>query len=213
MIFALQTKSFVVRYVNMKHIENNILDQFQLNKGFLFVGDKHSAAEHYIIDKMLKNNEISRVKRGLYVHNYVHSYDERVLISQMYPKGVFCLSSAMVLYGLSNSLSGHHTIAMSRNTKISIPEYPIIKVYYWSDVTFLLGITEINIDDSMIKIYDLEKTVCDAIKHRGKIGEDITLEVIKNYIQSPHKDLHKLMQYAKTLRISQIAEQYIKPLL
>ncbi|MBL0287611.1 MAG: hypothetical protein IPQ19_09430 [Bacteroidetes bacterium] len=76
-----------------------------------------------------------------------------------------------------------------------------------------MGITRVSINKQKITIYDLEKTVCDAIKHRGKIGEDITIEVIKNYINSSNRDLNKLMNYAKTLRIEKITEQYLKPLL
>jgi predicted transcriptional regulator of viral defense system len=193
--------------------KQNILSQFEQNKGFIIVGEMHKAAELYQLDKMLKSNEVQRIKRGVYILLDHQSFDERVLISNMYPNGVFCLYSTLTVYGLTTSIPLTHSIAMGRNTKVGIPDYPPIQVYYWSDASYQLGITEMAIDGHSIKIYDLEKSVCDAIKLRGKIGENITLEVIKNYMQVPHKDLNKLMQYAKLLRIAPITEQYIKPLL
>jgi len=194
-------------------VKQNILSQFEQNKGFLIVGAMHTAAELYQLEKMLKSNEVQRIKRGVYILLDHQSFNERVLIAKMYPDAVFCLYSIWAIYGLTTSMPLTHCIAMGRHTKVTIPDYPPLQVYYWSDASYQLGITEMSIDGQRIKIYDLEKSVCDAIKHRGKIGENITLEVLKSYIQLQHKDLNKLMQYAKQLRIDSITAQYIKPLL
>lgn len=189
-----------------------ILRHFKKNKGFLLV-DEIESIDFYTIKKMLKNNEIQRLKKGVYTLNHQETYDERVLVSKMYPNAVFCLYSAFDFHELTTSLPSKHNIVLGRNTKISAPKFPPIQVYYWSDKSYQLGIQEVIVDNSKIKIYDLEKTVCDAIKYRGKIGEYITLEVVKNYVSLKNKDFKKLMQYSKLLRIEKITEQYIKPLL
>lgn len=185
--------------------------KFKRNKGIFIVDNQHNK-EAYLLDMMLKNKEITRLKKGVYLHNDYANYDERVLISKMYPKAVFCLFSAFNFYDLSTSLPVKHQICLSRNTKINPPDYPPIEVFYWSEKANQLGKTQITIDKEKITIYDIEKTVCDAIKHRNKIGEDITIEVVKNYVNHAHRDFEKLMRYAKILRIEKIAEQYIKPL-
>ncbi len=192
--------------------KQNIIRKFKKNKG-VFIVDNQLNSDAYLLKRMLKNNKISRLKKGVYLHHDYQTYDERVLIAQMYPKAVFCLFSAFNFYDLSTSLPVKHQIALNRNTKISLPPYPPIQAFYWGDKAYQLGITRVSINKQKITIYDLEKTVCDAIKHRGKIGEDITIEVIKNYINSSNRDLNKLMNYAKTLRIEKITEQYLKPLL
>lgn len=194
-------------------VKEKIYHQFSQNKGYFFVNAMHTKAEKYQLEKMVHNGEITRVKKGVYIDMEHPLFDERVLISQMYPRAVFCLMSSLSIYGLTTSLPNMHYIALPRNTKVSLPDYPNIQVYYWGDMSYGQGIIDMEIAGHNIKIYDLEKSVCDAIKHRGKIGEDITLEVLKNYIQLQNKDLNKLMQYAKILRIATITEQYIKPLL
>lgn len=35
----------------------------------------------------------------------------------------------------------------------------------------------------MVRITDLERTVCDAVKYRNKIGLDVCGEVIDNYLK------------------------------
>jgi len=194
-------------------IKEKIYQHFKQNKGYFFVNALHSKAEKYQLEKMARNSEITRIKKGVYIDMGHPLFDERVLIFQMYPRAVFCLMSSLSIYGLTTSLPNMHNIALPRNTRVSVPDYPNIQVYYWGDLPYILGITEIEITGHKIKIYDVEKSVCDAIKYRGKIGEDITLEVLKNYMQLLNKDLNKLMQYAKLLRIAPITEQYIKPLL
>lgn len=194
-------------------IKEKIYHQFSQNKGYFFVNAMHSKAEKYQLEKMARNSEIMRIKKGVYIDIEHPLFDERILISQMYPRAVFCLMSSLSIYELTTSLPNAHNIALPRNTKVSMPDYPNIQVYYWGDLPYSLGITGMEVNGHNIKIYDLEKSVCDAIKHRGKLGEDITLEVLKNYIQLQNKDLNKLMQYAKLLRIAPITEQYIKTLL
>lgn len=194
-------------------VKEKIYQHFNQNKGCFFVNALHSKAEKYQLEKMARSGEITRIKKGVYIDMEHPLFDERILISNMYPRAVFCLLSSLSIYGLTTSLPNSHNIALQRNTKVSVPDYPNIQVYYWGDMSYSLGIIDMEIADHNIKIYNPEKSVCDAIRHRGKIGEDITLEVIKNYMHLPNKDLIKLMQYAKVLRIATITEQYIKPLL
>ena len=98
--------------------KQNIIRKFKKNKG-VFIVDNQLNSDAYLLKRMLKNNKISRLKKGVYLHHDYQTYDERVLIAQMYPKAVFCLFSAFNFYDLSTSLPVKHQIALNRNTKIS----------------------------------------------------------------------------------------------
>ena len=189
-----------------------ILNIFEQNKGFLLSKDITNNQRYYL-DKLINTNVVSRIRKGVYILNNSENYDERVLISKMLPKGVFCLFSAWDYYQLSTSIPSKHFIAFGRNTKVKIVEYPPSQMFYWTDKYYNLGVNEIKIDNTIIKIYNIEKSICDAVKFRSKVGEDITIEVIKNYIKREDKNIDKLMKYANTLRISKTVGQYIKPLL
>ena len=62
-----------------------------------------------------------------------------------------------------------------------------------------MGITEIEEEGYKIRIYDLEKSVCDAIRFRNKVGIDTVSEILKNYLKRQDKDLDKMIRYAKIL--------------
>lgn len=62
-------------------------------------------------------------------------------------------------------------------------------------------------------MYDLEKTVCDVMRLRNKIGLDIAKEVMRNYLTRKDRDLVKLLQYARILRVESTAKTYLQILL
>ena len=67
--------------------------------------------------------------------------------------------------------------------------------------------------EGKIRIYDPEKTVCDLLRLRGKAGLDIVKEVVKNYINRPERDLAKLHDYARQLRVEKTLNHYLSILL
>jgi hypothetical protein len=61
--------------------------------------------------------------------------------------------------------------------------------------------------------YDLERTLCDVIRSRNKIDEQIVIEALKNYARSKEKDLHRLYRYAENFGVEKILHQYLEVLL
>ncbi len=61
-----------------------------------------------------------------------------------------------------------------------------------------------------VQIYDLEKSVCDAIKFRNKVGIDVMSEVLRNYLQRADRNISKLEKYARELRLYSTLEKYME---
>ena len=63
-----------------------------------------------------------------------------------------------------------------------------------------------------IRVYDLERTLCDIL--RGS-GSDIQIvgAAMKKYAASKEKNIHKLMQYAEQLRVKPKVLRYMEILL
>lgn len=66
------------------------------------------------------------------------------------------------------------------------------------------------IDGFRINIYDIEHCVCDAVKFRNKVGMDVCSEIINNYLERPERNISKLMDYARALRVASIIEKYLE---
>ena len=64
-----------------------------------------------------------------------------------------------------------------------------------------------------VPAYDFERTVCDMIRSRNKLGTETFLAALKLYAASPKKDLNKLSSYAKKMRVANILRQYLEVLL
>lgn len=68
---------------------------------------------------------------------------------------------------------------------------------------------EVVVSGYRVQVYDIERSVCDAVKFRNKVGMDVCIEIINNYLSRPERNLSRLMKYAQTLRVKQILEQLI----
>jgi len=166
-----------------------------------------------MLHKMLINNSVSRVKRGLYRLNDFDQDTSFIEVSHIVPCGVFCMFSAWFYYGLTTTIPHENHIAITQNKKMLLPDYPPIKLYYLSEGFHQLGITQICIGNQNVKIYDLEKSVCDAVRFRNKVGLDIAIEVLKNYVNRKDRNFDKLAKYARPLRIEKIMQNMIMPML
>lgn len=69
---------------------------------------------------------------------------------------------------------------------------------------------KMKIDGFNIRVYDVERSVCDAVKFRNKVGMDVCSEIINNYLERPNRNLSRLMDYARILRVGTILEKYLQ---
>ena len=167
---------------------------------------------HYFIKKMQQEGYLSKIKRGIYSinSNIKGQYSE---IKAIVPNGIFCLLSAAYIHELTTFIPKDYQLAISNKSKIVLPTYPSIKLYYWSRKRLETGIIEKEIEGVAMKIYDIEKTVCDIIRYRNKIGLNTVKEILKAYLKSKDKNLSVLNQYAKELGNSKLITTYISILI
>ncbi len=165
------------------------------------------------ISALLKKGQIEKVKSGLYKvpnyngYNYLTSFLD---VTKAAPKAVICLMSAISYYELSTVNPSEIFIAIPLSEKPPKIKYPPIRVFYWPERNYNLGIEEIKTKKGSIKIYDKEKTICDLFRYRDKLGEDIAFEALKNYLRLKDFDLNKLRNYAEKMRVKTILSPYIK---
>jgi predicted transcriptional regulator of viral defense system len=133
----------------------------------------------YYIQKYLEKDTITRISHGLYKLNS-EMVDEWLEVSRLVEKGIFCLFSAAQLWDLTTFVSSEYHLALPSKAKITMPGYPPIKIYYWHPLHYKIGITVFDQSQFDLPIYDKEKTVCDFLKYRNKVGLDTVKEVVNN---------------------------------
>jgi len=169
----------------------------------------------YDISRFIELDYIDKVKRGLYRKcNADDEYNEMVEVSKIVPKGFICLLSALTYYELTTYIPSEYQIAVHMNAhKTKLPGYPPIKLYFFSDDRFNTGVSSIKISGNKVNIYDVEKTLCDCIFYRNKIGTDIVKEALDNYIKRKSKNIPRLLEYAEKLRVKATLKTYLEVLI
>lgn len=179
--------------------------------------DTKTAAEHGISKAMLyklcKNEKIHRIVKGQYILPD-EMQDELLSISKRSEQIIFSHETALFLHGISDRTPFEHTITVPSGSAPSAAIKAECKVYYIKPELFELGKSTLPTPaGNMVPVYDLERTICDIIRSRNKLGTETFLAALKMYAASPKKNLNKLNAYATQLRIANVLRQYLEVLL
>ena len=175
------------------------------------------AAQHGISKAMLyklcKEEKIYRIVKGQYIFPD-DMQDELLSIRKRSGNIIFSHETALYLHGISDRTPFEHTITAPSGCIPSAVIRAECKVYYIKPELFSLGKTMLKSPTgNEIPAYNLERTVCDIIRSRNKIGTETFLAALKLYAASPKKDLNKLNLYAKKLRVFNVLSRYLEVLL
>lgn len=179
-------------------------------KNFITTGMvcEQGRAQYYATLQQAKNGELVRIKRGVYAKE-IDLADVMIDVEAIVPDGILCMYSAWEHYQLTTQVPAQYDIAIKRGRKVVLPEYPPIKLHNLSEPALSLGVTTTTISGFKVKIFDIEKCVCDAVKFRNKIGMDVCIEIIKEYLKRSDRDIAKLNEYAQTLRVAKTLKMYL----
>ena len=163
----------------------------------------------YAVRKKVRTDNLVKLKNGLYIkpENLAVSIPD---IGKIVPGGVLCLYSAWAHYNLSTQIPTATFVAIERSRKVSVPDYPPITLCYWTEKYCSTGVITIDAGGYEVKIFDLEKSVCDAVRFRSKIGMDVCAEILKNYLMRNDKNISRLFAYADGLRVGRVLKSYLE---
>lgn len=166
-----------------------------------------------MLSKLCKEDKIHRVAQGQYICPD-DMPDELLSISKRTEQLIFSHETALFLHGISDRTPFEHTITVPSNYTPSVVTKAACKIYYIKPELFDMGKTLLKTPaGNEVPAYDLERTVCDMIRSRNKLGTETFLAALKMYAASPKKDLNKLNTYAKKMRVSNVLRQYLEVLL
>lgn len=172
--------------------------------------DRTNDKQYRAFLQQVRNNEYVKIKNGLYIRTEDIGGGMND-ISRLIPGGILCLFSAWSYYDLTSSKDDTLYVAIDRSRKVCVPHsYLSYKLVYQKPELLDIGVTSVKINSYDVRIYDRERCVCDAIKYRTKIGFEVMQEIMEKYIKSPERDILRLTQYAKDLRVYNRLETYME---
>ena len=177
-------------------------------EGFM-VRENMSAYQYHQALQKVQSGELLRLRPGVFAEPATLA-DTMLDIDVLVPGGVLCMYSAWEHYELTTQIPSAFCIAIPRKRKLVLPEFPPVTLYYWSDHLLEFGITMTEVHGHKVRVTDLERSVCDAIKYRNKIGLDVCAEILKAYLHRADRIIAKLIEYAKKLRDAVTLKTYLE---
>lgn len=156
-----------------------------------------------LIEKLLIQGHIEKIKFGYYQWVDNHNFSDIALIAKLFPDAIICMESALQYYGYTDRTPAAWHLAVDKHsTKSRFKiDFPIVKPYYIPIEQMNLGVEVINIESAELKIFNRERIICDCLRRENKMDAEVFNKAIQAYIKDPKKNIPRLMEYAKILRI------------
>ena len=176
---------------------------------------KDKGLSYYKINQLVKQGILIKLNKNYYENTNFDGEESDFYYAYAYvPNGVICLLSAAVYYNLSTYRPDAIDIAIPRKARVStLPEWPELKIYYFTDERFSVGAEIIEVGKNKFRIYDIEKTVVDIVFYREKMGIEETKGVLSNYLHRKDRNLNKLIRYAEMLKCEDTINKYLEVLI
>ena len=191
-----------------------ILEMANNNNGYVTANEVRKANINSTeLTRLVKDKKLERVSRGIYCTPNSF-YDEYYKIQSKSKNCIYSNATALYFYDLSDRTPIKIDLTVPIGYNGSLRRIKNIDLHYVKKEYFELGLTIIKSPFGMdIKIYDIERTICDIIKNKKKMDIEIFTKALQRYSRLKTKDLNKLMRYAKKLNVDKKVREYMEVLI
>ncbi len=169
----------------------------------------------WVLHRLVNAGLIERVKSGLYRLPDMPAADHRDLAEACaaVPQGVVFLLSALAYHGLTTHNPWRVSLAVPNKVKVVLPSSFPIKLHFLTRPYYELGMETANTPAGEIRVYNREKTVCDCLHYRNRVGLDMALEGLRTYLGSRDRNVQLLLTYAAQCRVERLLRAYLEAML
>jgi len=165
-----------------------------------------------VLQRLVREGMIYSFGRGLYVSTDSQE-DDFYLLQSKYGRGVYSHETALYLHGYSDRMPAQYTMTFPKGYNAASLKQENVSIKRVVPENYSLGIIEIKCPSgNPIRVYDLERTLCDILRGKGS-GNQIIVPAMKRYLASRERDIAKLMDYAEKLHVKPKVLNYMEILL
>lgn len=180
---------------------NAIMEMMKINNGYLTAGIlKPLKISREYLSQLENSKQIERVGRGIYT--LPTTFDDNYYIFQLkYKKVVFSHMNALYFHNLTEEFPSSFTVTVPYSYHIEDinREHDI---FYVKDSLINLGLSTMKTPNgNNIKVYDIERCVCDIIRSEKRMDIDQVKKSVRAYIKRNDKDMNRLSKYADAMGI------------
>lgn len=160
-----------------------------------------------------KNGLLERCRHGIYILPGT-AYDDTYVLMFCTEKIAYSHETALYLNGLSETRPSKHIVTIPNNEMLPNSLQKECTCYYVKPELHDVGlISPKTAFGNQVRCYNVERTICDILRSRNRVGEETVASALQSYAAYEKKDLELLAEYAKQFRVTKVMKKYLKGLL
>lgn len=192
-----------------------ILDKMvEEQNGYIRLIDaQNKGLSKYAVLEYVRQKEMERIAPGVYITE--DAWEDRLYLLQIRNRNIiFSHETALYIHGLSDREPFAPVITVKRGYNAKHLKDLGAIIHTVREEWFTLGLMKAEtFTGNIIRVYDKERCICDIIKRKNRMDIQIFQAAITSYFSDKDKDIHKLMNYAKTMQLEERVRQYTEILL
>jgi predicted transcriptional regulator of viral defense system len=161
---------------------------------------------------MAQAGELERVGRGLYIAVGAAVTEHHTLVeaAARIPQAVICLLSALQYHRIGTQSPHEVWLAIDVKARKPVLDVPPVRIVRFSGRALSFGIETHELEGVRVKVTSREKTVADCFKYRNKLGLDVALEALREYLRSKKRSVDDLVRAARVCRVARVMQPYLE---
>jgi predicted transcriptional regulator of viral defense system len=165
------------------------------------------------LSSMVHRGLLVRVERGVYTLPQTWE-DELFILQWRFSRGIFSHETALYLHAMTDRTPSRYTMTFPFGYNPGNVLKRGVEAKVVNEETYPLGImTLASPGGNSLKVYDIERTLCDMVRTRHKADIQVVNQAMRMYAGSREKDIARLMDYAQRLRVKSKIVTYMEILL
>ena len=198
----------------MKSTDSTI-ELFRTHGGLLRTGEALELGVHpRDLYRLRDEGLIEALSRGIYRLTELPplSDPDLVTVALRVPRAVVCLISALAFHELTEQVPHEVQIALPRDTKTPVLDYPPIRVFRFSEATLSSGVEEFTLDGVSLRVFGPAKSVADCFRFRNKLGVDVAVDALSRWLARADSKPADLLRFARVCGVKRVITPYLEAL-
>ncbi len=162
---------------------------------------------------LVKSGDLERASFGVYI--LPDEFEDKMYIAQMRrSKIIYSHETALFLHGLTDRDPISYTVTVPTGYSVVRLRNDGFTVFTIKRELHEIGVTKkTTMFGNSVKVYNMERTICDCLRSRNRMDISIVTDAIKRYVQREDKNFNRLMQMGEVFKVTKLLRNYTEVLL
>jgi predicted transcriptional regulator of viral defense system len=164
--------------------------------------------------RLCERGLLEKVARGLYrrVDGPVTELSSAADVAKRAPRAIVCLLSALQIHGLGTEAPHAIWIMIDRHARSPKLAYPKLEIVRASGQARTHGVERRTIEGARVQVTTPAKTVADCFRYRRRVGLDVALAALRDYLRKHRGGVDALVAAARADRVYAVMRPYLEAL-